>query len=191
MLNGMSGLTRRRGSEQGQPQRGLIWYDGVNVGQIRERHRAPPGSDAGQLLCGFYPGSNPGEQRMGTASTYEAAREAFAHAWAHYLPRRTAADFYTWRHHSAWTGAECAARDRGEGARPCRYLDLISWTSSVTSGNWDDEFDWPIPLPGGGEHVTFREAGDYISELPKREHDKPGWQLAIKDLMRAAAGHEP
>jgi hypothetical protein len=30
----------------------------------------------------------------------------------------------------------------------------------VSSDNWDDEFDWPIPLPGGGELVTFRDAGD-------------------------------
>jgi hypothetical protein len=59
------------------------------------------------------------------------------------------------------------------------------------SDNWDDEFDWSIPLPSGGELVTFRDAGDYIAKLPKRDHDRPEWQLAIKDLMRAAAGHGP
>lgn len=53
--------------------------------------------------------------------------------------------------------------------------------------SWDDKFDWPIPLPGGGELVTFRDAGDYIAKLPKREHDKPQWQLPIKDLMRRAS----
>jgi hypothetical protein len=62
---------------------------------------------------------------------------------------------------------------------------------SHVTDSWDDEFDWPIPLPGGGELVTFHDAGDYIAKLPKREHDKPEWQLAIKDLMRAAAGHGP
>ena len=56
---------------------------------------------------------------------------------------------------------------------------------------WDDDFDWPIPLPGGGELITFGDAGRYIEKLPKAEHDKPEWQLAIKDLMRAAAGHGP
>jgi hypothetical protein len=60
----------------------------------------------------------------------------------------------------------------------------------VTSDNWDDEFDWPIPLPGG-ELVTFRDAGDYIAALSKRDQAKPEWQLAAKDLMRAAAGHGP
>jgi hypothetical protein len=56
---------------------------------------------------------------------------------------------------------------------------------------WDDEFDWPIPLPGGGELVTFRDAGAFIEKLPKREHDRQAWQPAIRDLMRAAAGHGP
>src|SRR5581483_11145430 len=39
--------------------------------------------------------------------------------------------------------------------------------------------------------VTLRDAGDFIAKLLKREHDKPDWQLAAKDLMRAAAGHGP
>jgi len=57
--------------------------------------------------------------------------------------------------------------------------------------HWHDEFDWPIPLPGGGELVTFRDAGDYIAKLPEREHGKPKWQLAVQDLMHAADGHGP
>jgi hypothetical protein len=57
-----------------------------------------------------------------------------------------------------------------------------------TVDHWDDLLD---PLPGGGELVTFRDAGDYIAKLSKSDHDRPEWQLAIKDLMRAAAGHGP
>ena len=38
-------------------------------------------------------------------------------------------------------GIEAKAR------RPGRCLGSINWTSSVSSDNWDDEFDWPIPLP--------------------------------------------
>jgi hypothetical protein len=64
-------------------------------------------------------------------------------------------------------------------------------SKAASSDHWSVEFDWPIPLPGGGELVTFRDAGDYIAKLPKREHNKPEWQLAIRDLMRAAAGHGP
>jgi hypothetical protein len=29
----------------------------------------------------------------------------------------------------------------------------------------------PSPLPGGGELRTLRDAGNFISKLPKREHD--------------------
>ena len=50
---------------------------------------------------------------------------------------------------------------------------------------------FPAPLPDGGMVVTLRDAGDFIAKLPKRQHDKPEWQLAAKDLMRAAAGHGP
>ncbi len=38
-------LKRRLASEPGPPQQWLVWYDGVNVGQIRERHGVPFGSD--------------------------------------------------------------------------------------------------------------------------------------------------
>jgi hypothetical protein len=44
-------------------------------------------------------------------------------------------------------------------------------------------FDDPVPLPGGGELRTLRDAGNYISKLPKREHDAPPWLAAIQALM--------
>jgi hypothetical protein len=47
-------------------------------------------------------------------------------------------------------------------------------------------FDDPIPLPGGGELVTLREAAEYIARLPKAEHDLPHWQLAMRLLIAAA-----
>jgi len=34
--------------------------------------------------------------------------------------------------------------------------------------------------------VTLRDAGRYIEALPKREQANPAWQLAAKDLLRAA-----
>jgi hypothetical protein len=46
-------------------------------------------------------------------------------------------------------------------------------------------------MPDGGTLVTLRDAGNFIAKLPKREPDKPEWQLAAKDLTRAAAGHGP
>jgi hypothetical protein len=42
----------------------------------------------------------------------------------------------------------------------------------------------PHPLPDGGKLRTLRDAGSYISRLPKREHDTPAWHAAI-GIMRA------
>jgi hypothetical protein len=38
-------------------------------------------------------------------------------------------------------------------------------------------------LPGGGELHTLRDAGNYITHLPKREHDAPAWRAANESLM--------
>jgi hypothetical protein len=44
-------------------------------------------------------------------------------------------------------------------------------------------------LPGGGELRTLRDAGNFIARLPKRKHDAPEWQAAIKALM-LVVGHD-
>jgi hypothetical protein len=36
---------------------------------------------------------------------------------------------------------------------------------------WQRRFDDPIPLPGGRQLVTLHDAGQYITKLPKAEHD--------------------
>ena len=51
---------------------------------------------------------------------------------------------------------------------------------------WSRAFDAPVPLPDGGEITTLREAGEYITDLPAKEHDKPHWQTAMRHLMSAA-----
>jgi hypothetical protein len=43
-------------------------------------------------------------------------------------------------------------------------------------------FAEPIPLPGGRELVTLRDAAHYITGLPKAEHDAPEWQAAIEAI---------
>ncbi len=53
------------------------------------------------------------------------------------------------------------ARSKSSQVPPCVRVTR----SSVTSDNWDSEFDWPVPLPGGGELVTFRDAGNYIKRM--------------------------
>jgi hypothetical protein len=56
--------------------------------------------------------------------------------------------------------------------------------------HWDDLLE-PIAvrLADGGELVTLRDAGEYINALPKREQDKPEWQYAVRQLLRAAERH--
>ena len=36
---------------------------------------------------------------------------------------------------------------------------------------WRRPFDEPIPLPRGRELVTLKDAGTYITKLPKAEHE--------------------
>jgi hypothetical protein len=62
--------------------------------------------------CGFYRGSNPGEQRYGTAATFDQARAAFEAAWRDYLPSRTEADFEQWRQDAAYPAAKYSGWDR-------------------------------------------------------------------------------
>jgi hypothetical protein len=39
--------------------------------------------------------------------------------------------------------------------------------------------------------VTLRDAGEDIEALPKHEQNKPEWQWAVRQLLRAAKGHGP
>jgi len=51
---------------------------------------------------------------------------------------------------------------------------------------WHRTFHDPIPLPSGGELITLRDAANFITKLPKREHDAPAWRTAITALMLVA-----
>src|ERR1700753_4363667 len=51
---------------------------------------------------------------------------------------------------------------------------------------WSRPFDDPIPLPGGGQFVTLRDAANYITKLPKAKHDAQEWQAAIEALILVA-----
>ena len=51
---------------------------------------------------------------------------------------------------------------------------------------WGREFDDPIELPDGGELVTLKDAGNYITKLPKAEHEAPEWQAAMEALILVA-----
>jgi hypothetical protein len=52
--------------------------------------------------------------------------------------------------------------------------------------SWSTEFDAPIVLDDGRELVTLRDAGRYVTALPKAEQAKPHWQTAARELLMAA-----
>jgi len=59
----MPDLTRR--PDPSRANRWLIHYGDVHVGTISKCVGNPGAAEAWQWLCGFYPGSNPGDQRGG------------------------------------------------------------------------------------------------------------------------------
>jgi hypothetical protein len=61
----------------------------------------------------------------------------------------------------------------------------------VTESGWSQKFDEPIPLPKGRQLVTLKDAGTYITKLPKTEHSVPEWQTAMKALILVAARGGP
>jgi hypothetical protein len=54
--------------------------------------------------------------------------------------------------------------------------------------DWSRKFDEPIPLPKGRQLVTLKDAGTYITKLPKSEHMAPEWQAAMQALILVARG---
>jgi hypothetical protein len=84
------------------PNAPTAYYGDVHVDTISKCVRNPGAAEAWQWRCGFYPGSHPGEQRGGTAGTFDQARAEFETAWRVYLPKRSEADFQAWRDQQAW-----------------------------------------------------------------------------------------
>ena len=56
---------------------------------------------------------------------------------------------------------------------------------------WKRRFDEPIPLPRGRQLVTLEDAGNYITKLPKAEHEAQEWLAAMEALMLVAASGGP
>jgi hypothetical protein len=108
----MPDLTRKR--VQDRPETWHIHLADVRVGVIVERVGAPSGSDQWQWCSGL--GLKPRDQRSGTALTFDAARAAFATAWAdlHVSP----SDLDEWRDQEAWTVEKYRRFDRHERMQP-------------------------------------------------------------------------
>jgi hypothetical protein len=49
----------------------------------------------------------------------------------------------------------------------------------------------PIPLPRGRQLVTLEDAGNYITKLPKAEHEAAEWLAAMEALILVAESGGP
>ena len=58
-------------------------------------------------------------------------------------------------------------------------------------GGWSREFYEPIPLPRGRQLVTRKDAGTYITKLPKAEQQAPEWQTAMQALLLVVEQNGP
>jgi hypothetical protein len=56
---------------------------------------------------------------------------------------------------------------------------------------WFTRFVDPIVLPDGRELLTLRDAAEYITALPKAEHDAADWQIAMETLLLVAERDGP
>jgi hypothetical protein len=57
--------------------------------------------------------------------------------------------------------------------------------------SWGQRFFDPITLPDGRKLVTLRDAAQYITQLPKAEHDAAEWQVAMEALLLVAKHDGP
>jgi hypothetical protein len=109
----MPELTRRR-STDAREECWHIYYGDVHAGTIAIRTGNPHDEDPWEWHCGFYPGSEPGEQQNGTAATFDEARTDFENAWRVFLSKRTEADFRAWRDQRDWTARKYEMWTTGE-----------------------------------------------------------------------------
>ena len=56
---------------------------------------------------------------------------------------------------------------------------------------WCKRFYDPIILPDGRKLLTLRDAAEYITALPKAEHDEADWQVAMEALLLVAECNGP
>jgi hypothetical protein len=57
--------------------------------------------------------------------------------------------------------------------------------------SWDQRFFDPIIVPGRKPLPTLRDAAEYITKLPKAEHDAEEWQAAMQALLLVAEQDGP
>jgi hypothetical protein len=108
----MFALTRRRDT-QSREESWKVYYRDIHVGTIGKRSGIPNDVDPWGWICGFYPGSEPGEHRDGTGATFDEARAGFEEACQTFLAQQTEADFRAYRNHRAFTAWKFRMWDTG------------------------------------------------------------------------------
>jgi hypothetical protein len=61
----------------------------------------------------------------------------------------------------------------------------------MADSGWKRLFEDPIPLPRGRQLDTLEDAGNYITKLPKAEHEAAEWQAAMEALILVATRGGP
>jgi hypothetical protein len=61
----------------------------------------------------------------------------------------------------------------------------------ISDKGWRRRFDDPIPLPRGRQFVTLEDAGNYITKLPRAEHEAKEWLAAMEALILVATLGDP
>jgi hypothetical protein len=56
---------------------------------------------------------------------------------------------------------------------------------------WKRRFNEPIKPPDGKTLITLKDAGTFITKLPKTEHEAPEWQAAMEALIQVATHGGP
>jgi hypothetical protein len=56
----------------------------------------------------------------------------------------------------------------------------------ISNQGWGRDFEEPIELPKGRMLRTLRDAGNYITRLPKAVHSAAEWQAAMEALILVA-----
>jgi hypothetical protein len=61
----------------------------------------------------------------------------------------------------------------------------------MSKAGWYAHFREPILTPKGEQLITLRDAANYITKLPKAQHDATRWQTAMHCLLQAADSGGP
>src|SRR5258708_17353980 len=77
------------------------------------------------------------------------------------------------------------------GCRKAPRSNSTRRAGAISKRGWQRRFDDPIPLPRGRQLVTLEDAGNYITKLPKAEHEAAEAQAAMETLMLVATADGP